>query len=58
MWAIWLLFIGILCLQFIPYTLWRSQFVAQPEDIQTLNGLLATEALLLAIFAILIWWKK
>lgn len=57
-WAVWLTFGGIALLQFVPYTLLRSQFILQPEDAQTLNGLLGTEALLLAIFALLLWLKK
>ena len=57
-WSVWLVFGGILLLQFVPYTLLRAQFVLQPEDAQTLNGLLGTEALLLAIFALLLWLKK
>lgn len=57
-WSIWLVFSGILLLQFLPYTLWRSQFILKPEDAQTLNGLLGTEGLLLVIFAVLIWRKK
>ena len=57
-WSVWLVFGGIALLQFVPYTLFRSQFVLKPEDAQTLNGLLGTEALLLAIFALLLWLKK
>jgi hypothetical protein len=57
-WSVWWVFGGILLLQFVPYTLLRSQFVLQPEDAQTLNGLLGTEALLLGIFALLLWLKK
>ena len=53
-WSVWLVFGGILLLQFVPYTLWRSQFVLKPEDAQTLNSLLGTEALLLLIFALLL----
>ncbi len=45
-------------LQFVPYTLLRSHFVLKPEDAQTLDGLLGTEVLLLAIFGLLIWLKK
>ena len=36
----------------------RSQFILQPEDAQILNGLLGAEALLLGIFALLLWLKK
>ena len=57
-WSVWWTFGGILLLQFIPYTLLRSQFVLKPEDAQTLNSLLGTEVLLLVIFAILLWLRK
>ena len=57
-WSVWLTFGGIALLQFMPYTLLRSQFVLQPGDAQVLNGLLGTEALLLGIFALLLWLKK
>ncbi|NET31334.1 MAG: hypothetical protein F6K19_04950 [Cyanothece sp. SIO1E1] len=57
-WSVWLVFGGIALLQFVPYTLLRSQFILKPEDAQTLNGLLGTEALLLGIFALLIGLKK
>lgn len=57
-WSVWLVFGGILLFQFVPYTLLRSQFILKPENAQTLNGLLGTEALLLAIFAVLLWLKK
>ncbi len=55
-WSVFLVFSGIILLQFVPYTLWRSQFILKPEDAQTLNGLLGTEALLLGIFALLLWF--
>lgn len=55
-WSVFLVFSGIILLQFVPYTLWRSQFILNPEDAQTLNGLLGTEALLLGIFALLLWF--
>ena len=57
-WSVWLLFIGIGLVQFVPYTLFRSQFVLGPEDVQLLNNLLGLEAILLGIFALLIWLKK
>ena len=57
-WSVWFVFGGIVLLQFVPYTLLRSHFILKPEDAQTLNGLLGTEAILLAIFAILLWAKK
>ncbi|MGD1936193.1 MAG: hypothetical protein ACFCA4_01360 [Cyanophyceae cyanobacterium] len=57
-WSIPLTFGGIILLQFLPYTLWRSYFILRPEDADTLNGLLGTEALLLAIFGVLLWQRK
>ena len=57
-WAVWSVFGGIALLQVVPYTLLRSQFILKPEDAQTLNGLLGTEGVLLAIFALLLWLKK
>ncbi len=57
-WSVWLLFSGIALLQFVPYILLRSQFILKPEDAQILNGLMRTEAMLLAIFTILLWHKK
>lgn len=57
-WSVWLTFSGITLLQFVPYTVGRSHFILTPEDAQTLNALLATEALLLAIFALLLFLRK
>lgn len=57
-WSVWFVFSGIILLQFVPYTLLRSQFILKPEDAQTLNGLLATEVILLVIFTLLLWLKK
>lgn len=57
-WSVWLVFGGIVLLQFVPYTLLRSHFILKPEDAQTLNGLLGTEALFLVIFALLLGFKK
>ncbi len=57
-WSIWLLFGGILCLQILPYTLLRSQFVFKPEDGQILDSLLGTEILLLSILILLLWLRK
>jgi hypothetical protein len=48
-------FIGIGVLQVIPYTLLRSPFLLKPDDAQTLNSLLGTEAVLLGVFALLIF---
>lgn len=55
--AVFLLFAGMICLQIIPYTIFRSHFITRPGDSQTLNGLIATEAILLAIYAGLIMWQ-
>ena len=57
-WSVWFVFGGIMLLQFVPYTLLRSHFILKPEDAQTLNGLLGTEAILLAVFLVLLWLKK
>lgn len=57
-WSVWFVFGGIALLQFLPYTVLRSLFIVNPEDAQTLNGLLGTEALLLGIFALSIWLRK
>ncbi|MGD1861909.1 MAG: hypothetical protein ACFB0E_18295 [Leptolyngbyaceae cyanobacterium] len=57
-WSVGLLFSGLALLQFVPYIFLRSHFILKPEDAQTLNGLLGTEALLLLIFASLLWFKK
>ena len=57
-WSIWFVFGGIILLQFLPYTLLRSYFILKPEDAQTLNGLLGTETILLAVFLVLLWARK
>ncbi|MGF1461482.1 MAG: hypothetical protein ACFBSG_20950 [Leptolyngbyaceae cyanobacterium] len=57
-WSVWFVVGGIVLLQVVPYTLLRSQFVLKPEDAQTLNGLLATEAVLLGVLALLLWLRK
>ncbi|MEL7512718.1 MAG: hypothetical protein AAGM27_11325 [Cyanobacteria bacterium J06554_3] len=65
-WSVWFVFSGIILLQFVPYTLLRfsfgeatpSHFILKPQDAQTLNGLLGTEAILLALFLILLLAKK
>ena len=57
-WSVWFVFSGIVLLQFVPYTLLRSHFILNPGDVQTLNGLLGTEALLLIMFLTLLWAKK
>ena len=57
-WSVPLVFSGIILLQVVPYTLLRDRFILKPEDAQTLNGLLGTEALLLALFLVLILLRK
>ena len=57
-WSVVFVFVGIVLLQLVPYTLLRDRFVLQPEDAQTLNGLLGTEAILLALFLVLLLSKK
>ena len=56
-WSIYVLFVGLVLLQILPYTLLRSQFVTSPNDHKTLNGLIVTELVLLAVFAGLIYWQ-
>lgn len=57
-WSVGFVFGGIVLLQFIPYTLFRSQFALTVADARALNGLLLSESLLLGIFAILIWLRR
>jgi len=57
-WSVLLVFSGIILFQFVPYTLFRSQFILKPEDAHILNGLLGTEALLLGVFALLLLLRK
>ena len=56
-WSVFVLYIGIILLQIVPYTLFRSHFATQPEDQRALNGLLLTEVLLMVIFGVLIMWQ-
>ena len=51
-------FVGIILLQIIPYTLFRQYFITKPEDIETLNGLVGTEILLMTVLIILIVTRK
>ena len=57
-WSVGLMFGGIVLLQFVPYIVLRSQFILRPEDAYTLNGLLGIEAVLLGIFALLLWLER
>lgn len=51
-------FVGIILLQIIPYTLFSQYFITKPEDIETLNGLVGTEIVLMTMLIILIIFKK
>ncbi|CCQ63480.1 hypothetical protein CWATWH0401_3780 [Crocosphaera watsonii WH 0401] len=51
-------FVGIILLQIIPYTLFRQYFITKPEDIETSNGLVGTEILLMTVLIILIVTRK
>ena len=50
--------VGIIFLQIIPYTLFRQFFIVNPQDGNTLNGLIGTEIILIILLAILIISKK
>ena len=57
-WSLLAFILGIFALQLIPYTLFRSHFVATPGQAQALNGLILTHLILLAILASLIMLRK
>ena len=57
-WAVVALVGGVLALQVMPYTLFRNQFVQRAEDAATLNGLLGTWAVLLAVLLVLVAAKR
>lgn len=50
--------VGIVLFQIIPYTLFRQFFIVNPQDGNTLNGLIGTEITLIILLAILIISKK
>lgn len=50
--------VGLIFLQIIPYTLFRQFFIVNPQDGNTLNGLIGTEIILIILLAILIISKK
>ena len=50
--------LGIILLQIIPYTLFSQYFIINPEEIETLNGLVGTEIILMVILVILMVAKK
>ena len=56
-WSVFVLYVGIVLLQIMPYTVFRSLFITQREDHRQLNGLLATELSLMVIFGALIVWQ-
>lgn len=53
-WAVITLFAGILFLQIIPFTVFRSYFVTRPADENLLNSLLGMEISLLLVLLVLI----
>lgn len=57
-WGVVAFVVGILLLQIVPYTLFRSHFIQAPEDVKALNGLVVTEILLLALLITTILLKK
>ena len=57
-WSPIALVVGLIALQGIPYTLFRQYFVETPEQAATLNSLLGTEAILLAILLGLLVWPR
>ena len=46
--------LGVVLLQVAPYTLFRRQFIRSPTDAATLDGLLWTHALLVAVLVVLL----
>ena len=57
-WSIVALVGGVVVLQVVPYTLFRSQFVRGPEDAATLNGLLWTWVVLLGALGVLVALRR
>ncbi|MGK7882069.1 MAG: hypothetical protein AB4060_18505 [Crocosphaera sp.] len=51
-------FVGLILLQIIPYSLFSQYFITTPKDIETLNGLVGTEIVLMTMLIILIIFKK
>ena len=50
--------VGIVALQIIPYTLFRTYFILKPEDSSLLNQMVIFELLLLGILGILLFINK
>ena len=57
-WAVVTLVGGVVLLQLVPYTVFRERFVRGAEDIATLNGLLGTWVILLAVLTVLVVTKR
>ena len=57
-WAIAAFVLGIVCLQLLPYTLFRDRFATTPEELATLDGLVGTLIVLLGILLLLVSFKK
>ena len=57
-WALIAFIGGIILLQLVPYTLFRSHFIQTPDQAQALNGLIATHLILFSILAGLIFFQK
>ena len=57
-WSLPAYIVGIVALQLIPYTLFRSHFFQTETQAQALNGLIATHLILLTILAGLIILRK
>ena len=49
---------GLVVLQLIPYTVWRSQFVQSAADAKVLNSLLGSEVVLIAVLMLLLGFKR
>ena len=57
-WSISAYVLGIVLLQLLPYTIFRSHFYQTPEQEQALNGLIVTHLVLLVVLAVLIVLRK
>ena len=57
-WAVVAFALGILAFQLIPYTIFRQYFGETPEQLSTLNGLVVTWIVLLAVLALLVVPKR
>ena len=50
--------LGLWRLQFLPYTVWQSQFVQTPADTEVSNGLLGTKAIAIALLVLAVGLKR